>query len=87
MYNHNNENNQTSLDFYKENEVKFSKQCETVLGLLKLGKRLTVRNALIDHNIGHLPRRIADLIDKGIDIKKERGEGGTITYSLILHIQ
>jgi hypothetical protein len=59
---HENENNlesQTNLD---ANKVKFSKQCLTVLELLRQGKRLTTLNAPT-YGIRSLPRRIKDLRD------------------------
>lgn len=77
-----NENNVESQEFYDTNLDRFSNQCKKVYGLLKSGMRLTVRQALIDYNIGHLPRRIADLIELGIEVRSVRLKSGCKEYYL-----
>lgn len=62
----NNNESQLTLEFNRE---RLGKQCELVLELFRQGKRLTVRSAMIEHGIGHLPRRVKDLKEAGYDIK------------------
>ncbi len=59
------ENNAESQLHLENNQDHFVNQCENVLALLKSGVRLTVKEAIIKYNIGHLPRRIKDLRDAG----------------------
>jgi hypothetical protein len=66
---HQSENNSESQLNLFENMAHFSEQCLTVLKLLKQGKRLTVRDALIEYDIHSLPRRILDLKENGIPVK------------------
>lgn len=70
---HIHENNKDSLATIEQNEEKFGKQCLAIYKLLKGGIVLTVRDALLNHGISSLPRRILDLTEKnGIkDIKSE----------------
>jgi hypothetical protein len=66
---HSRENNRESEDFLNENRESFSANCEKVLALLKSGVRLTVKDAIVNHGVSSLPRRILDLKQAGIEIK------------------
>ncbi len=79
---HQKENNKFSQEILEDNSERLSNQCRTVLDLLKLGNRLTVRSAMIFHNIGDLRRRIKDLRDAGIDIKSKMIGKGFKEYYL-----
>ncbi len=68
---HNMENNQESDENYIMNLDHFNNQCRIVLEQLLTGRRMNVRDALISLNIGHLPRRIADLREAGIPVNDE----------------
>ena len=59
------ENNRESLDHLNDNRKKFETDCSKILSLLQSGVRLTVRDAMLQHNISSLPRRILDLKDAG----------------------
>lgn len=72
---HARENNSASQTFLDFNRPRLSKQCDKVLALLQSGKRLTVRGAMIEHDIGHLPRRIADLKENGIAVRDDWKDG------------
>lgn len=63
---HDRENNEDSQSFKDENAGKFKEACMKVLRLLNQGKRLTVKDAIAEHDIASLPRRIADLREGGI---------------------
>lgn len=78
-FTHNMENNQESDENYILNLDHFNNQCRMVLEQLLTGRRLTVRGALISMDIGHLPRRIADLREAGIPVSDEfpKNEDGT----------
>lgn len=67
------------LDFNKD---RINGQCLLVLDLLKSGKRLTVRDAMINYGIGDLRRRCADLRDKGIEVKSNLLDGRFKEYYL-----
>jgi hypothetical protein len=79
---HTQENNRQSQTGLEANFIKLNNQCGKVLGLLKVGFRLTVRDAILSHGIGDLRRRVKDLRDKGIDIKDEIKPGGFKEYFL-----
>lgn len=64
------ENNTESQTHFEENKIHFSKQCETVLSLLMRGYEITSYSAMVEHNIGHLARRLKDLKDAGIKISE-----------------
>ncbi len=69
---HERENNLESEAILKYNHHTFSKQCRTVFEALMRGERLTTTGALIKYSIGHLPRRIKDLIDYAkVPVKSE----------------
>jgi len=55
------ENNRESLNNLNENRKKFSNQCLQVIDLLNSGEVLTVKSAMMNHNINSLPRRIMDI--------------------------
>lgn len=74
---HTQENNRESETILEDNYDRLNKQCVLVLSLLKQGYRLTVRDAIIDHGIGDLRRRIKDLKDFGIKIDSETLKGGS----------
>lgn len=65
------ENNPESDANYTANLDRFNNQCRIVLEQLLTGRRLTVREAYINLDIGHLPRRIADLKEAGIPVLDE----------------
>lgn len=65
---HDRENNSESEGYLNENKPRLARQCERVLDLLKNGKRLTVRSAMLEHGVSSLPRRILDLKESGVKI-------------------
>lgn len=65
------ENNKKSQEHLDANRYHFKGQCAQVYSLLMAGKRITSRDAMIQHGIGHLPRRILDLKEAGVEIKDE----------------
>lgn len=79
---HNHENNQESQAILNANREHLSAQCEKVLELLTSGKRLTVRDAMVFHGIGDLPRRIKDLRENGYKIESELINGRFKVYYL-----
>lgn len=70
-FTHIHENNATSQAFVNEHRQHFNTQCQRVYTLLRQGHRLTVMSAMNDYGIMSLPRRCADLREKGILIKSE----------------
>jgi len=63
-------NNRESEKHFAENIAVFKGQVKLIYDLLKSGEKLTCGSALLEHNIGHLPRRIADLRHiHGVDVK------------------
>jgi len=64
-------NNRESEIHLEENLDHFANQNKKVLRLLKLGKRLTCKDAMVSYDIGDLRRRIADLRNEGVGIKDE----------------
>lgn len=60
---HDRENNEDSQSFKDENAEKLKSDCMKILRLLNQGKRLTVKNAVKEHDISSFPRRIKDLRD------------------------
>ena len=63
------ENNPASTKILRDNVKHFSRQCEILLEAFRRGERITTVDALIKYSIGHLPRRIKDLRDAGINVK------------------
>ena len=53
-------------------------QCKLILNHLKKGHSITQRSALLDFGVMALPRRIADLRERGYRIKSEM-EKNTLT--------
>jgi len=69
---HAHENNGDSKRHLEENRNHFSNQCSLLMKVFERGERLTTRDAMLNYNIGHLPRRIKDLVDhNGVDIDFE----------------
>lgn len=58
---HQKENNQESQDILNRHSAHFSEQCNKIIHLLRTGHRLTVKSALVEHNIGDLRARIRDI--------------------------
>lgn len=61
-------------------------QCEMLLDHLQLGLRITMLEAIQTYGIGHLPRRIKDLEEKGhkiiretIEVEKTNGKKAFVT--------
>ena len=63
-FTHTRENNSISQKILDVNRVNVSSQVIKVLRLLSQGKTLLVRDAIIEHDISHLPRRIKDIEEK-----------------------
>lgn len=59
-------------------------QCERVLRYIQEFGEITQRDAYRDIGVGHLPRRIADLKERGIPIKTET-RTGTNRYGDVVH--
>lgn len=76
------ENNEVSQAILEANKDKINASCRKVLELLKQGHHLTVRSAMIDHNISSLPRRVKDLKDRGIEVKDRLIDGRYKEYFL-----
>jgi hypothetical protein len=76
------ENNKESQSILEANKDRINKSCAKVLELLKEGHRLTVRDAIVYHNISSLPRRIKDLREHGIVIKDRLINGRYKIYYL-----
>lgn len=68
---HSKENNSESQGILEASRERLENQCSKLLRLFKEGKRLTVRDAMIDYGIGDLRRRVKDLKESGWDIKSE----------------
>ena len=68
---HERENSRESENHLNENRKHFAKSCEKVFNLLMEGKRLTVRDAIVNHGISSLPRRCLDLKQAGVAISDE----------------
>lgn len=80
---HRRENNPASESNLNRNRFHFTGQCAMIKTLLEKGIHLTSRSALLEYNIGHLPRRIKDLKDAGFPIEsKEIDSKGTKEYYL-----
>jgi hypothetical protein len=77
------ENNPESQAHFEANKDKFSKQCRIVYEALLRGERLTTKIAMKDYDIGHLPRRILDLKEKGVSIDSVFIEGNYKEYFLV----
>lgn len=69
------ENNSRSESHLHDHKEHFSKQCTQVYELLKKGRKLTVREAVLELGINSLPRRCADLRAGGIRIETEKVPG------------
>ena len=76
------ENNLESQAILEANKDRINKCCAKVLELLKEGHHLTVRDAIVYHNISSLPRRIKDLREHGIVIKDRLIDGRYKEYFL-----
>lgn len=76
------ENNLESQSILEANKDMINKCCAKVLELLKEGHHLTVRDAIVYHNISSLPRRIKDLREHGIVIKDRLIDGRYKEYFL-----
>jgi hypothetical protein len=72
---HHRENNSRSESHLKAHKAHFSEQCTKLYNILKTGTKLTVLEAMTDHGIGSLPRRVKDLKDGGIKIDFEKVPG------------
>lgn len=79
---HDHENNRESEKILSANYDQLNKQCRLVLDLMMRGERLTVRDAMINHSIGDLRRRVKDLKELGFDIKSEMQENRFKIYFL-----
>lgn len=78
------ENNAASQLSFEFNKARLSKQCVRILGILNTGARLTVRDALVNHDIGDLRRRVADLKESGVPVKGDTiNSAGTKEYYLL----
>ena len=61
------ENSAESQIHVDANRVTFSSQCKKVFDLLMDGSLpLSVKSAMVEHNINSLPRRILDLKENGV---------------------
>jgi hypothetical protein len=76
------ENNKESQAILEANKDRINKSCAKVLELLKEGHHLTVRDAIVYHDISSLPRRIKDLREHGIVIKDRLIDGRYKEYFL-----
>jgi hypothetical protein len=77
-----NQNNRESQQILEDNSVKLGKQAETVLNLLQEGKKLNVRDALLNLGIGDLRARIHTLRRSGIVVRDTIMPGGFKEYYL-----
>lgn len=68
---HANENNPASQQHLDENRTHFNKQCGKIYGLLMDGEVLSVKEAIVKHNVHSLPRRILDLKKKKVSISEK----------------
>ena len=75
-------NNPESQKMNVVNEVHYNNQCTVVYDALKRGERLTTTSALLKYQVGDLRRRIADLIQLGVPVKKELINGRFKEYFL-----
>lgn len=78
MFVHKEENNKESQTHLNKNRKSFNKKCEQVFNWLLEGKELTVLQCAND-GVASLPRRIADLKDKKVQIS-DRWEGNIKVY-------
>lgn len=65
------ENNSASQNHYDKNFDKFSEQCKYLFKLLMNGNKITVKEAILNHNINSLPRRMMDLKENLVQISYE----------------
>lgn len=75
----NNSGSQLILDF---NRTHLNNQCKLVLDLLQKGKKLTVREAMVEYGIGDLRRRCKDLRDSGYPVQSRLIDGRFKEYYL-----
>lgn len=69
---HSHENNSESTKHLQDNTQKFSSQCSLILHHLKLGRKLTRRDAMVEFGILDFIKRIDDLKHKNnIDVKDQ----------------
>lgn len=79
------ENTPSMQKHLDENRGHFGKQCRKVFDILMSGERLTVRSAMLKHNISSAPRRFLDLKNNGVlftddFIREENGKAFKIWY-------
>ena len=79
---HSRENNARSQAHLDSNRKRFSNQCQLVYDWLMTGKTLTRKEAMNLLDIRHLPRRIADLREAGIDVKDKPAGNGRGKYNV-----
>ena len=77
-FTHSEENNGESQAHLNKNRKGFNKNCLRVLNWLYEGKRLKVLDCA-NEGVASLPRRIADLKDRGIEIS-DQWEGNVKVY-------
>lgn len=65
------ENNRESKMILEANRERLENQCAKVLRLFREGKRLTVLDAMVNHGIGDLRRRVKDLKESGFTIQSK----------------
>lgn len=65
------ENNSQGFDHYNKNYDHFSKQCKYLFNWLMNGNTITVKEAIVRHNINSLPRRVQDLTENAVKISWE----------------
>ena len=70
-YNFRHENCRNSQGILEANADRFNSQCKRLLDMLNAGAKITVREAMINHGIGDLRRRICDLRKAGVVVKDE----------------
>jgi len=74
---HNNAESQADFDINMDH---FNRQCKIVLEQLLTGRGMNVKDAMINLNIMHLPRRIKTLRDSGIPVLDRPLGGGRKEY-------
>lgn len=79
---HEKENNRENQSILEANKERFTGQCKVVYQALIRGERLTTTSALLKYGIGDLRRRIKDLIESGVPVKKNLIEGRFKEYYL-----
>ncbi len=79
---HERENNEESQAHLDDNRQHFSNQCRQVYEWLKTGKTLTCKEAMNLMDIYHLPRRICDLREGGINIQSKKAGNGRAKFNV-----